>query len=43
MNTSKKPDLGSTLSESGRPEDFVVPFDDKRSIRRIILTESTLS
>ena len=43
MNTSKKPDLGFTVSESERPEDFVVPFDDKRSIRRIILPESILS
>jgi hypothetical protein len=40
MNTSKRPDLGFVESEPG--EDFVVPFDDKRSIRRIILIEEIL-
>jgi hypothetical protein len=43
MNTSKKPDVGFTVSETKQPEDFVVPFDDKRSIRRIILTQKILS
>lgn len=43
MNTSKKPDLGFTVAEKANHEDLVVPFDDKRSIRRIILTEGILS
>lgn len=42
MNTSKKPDLGFVVAESGHEEDFVVPFDDKRSIRRIHLTKDIL-
>ncbi|HYL46489.1 MAG TPA: hypothetical protein VEU52_05645, partial [Candidatus Limnocylindrales bacterium] len=42
MNTSKRPDLGFTIIETQPGEDFVVPFDDKRSIRRIILTEGIL-
>jgi len=42
INTSKKPDLGFTFHEDEPQEEFVVPFDDKRSIRRIILTEEIL-
>lgn len=42
MNTSRRPDLGFLVHEPNT-EEFVVPFDDKRSIRRIILTEKILS
>lgn len=42
MNTSKKPDPGFSFSEDESGEDSIVPFDDKRSIRRIILTEAIL-
>lgn len=42
MNTSKRPEPGFTISEDQTEEDLIVPFDDKRSIRRIILTESIL-
>lgn len=43
MNTSKRPDLGfEVAAENGHGEDFVVPFDDKRSIRRINLTREIL-
>jgi len=42
LNTSKKPDLGFTIHEGSDQQDFLVPFDDKRSIRRIILTEKIL-
>jgi hypothetical protein len=42
MNTSRKPELGfEELSEVDEKE-YLVPFDDKRSIRRIILTRSIL-
>ncbi len=41
MNTSKKPDLGFDLA-NGDSSEYVVPFDDKRSIRRIILTQNIL-
>jgi hypothetical protein len=40
LNTSKQPTIG--LIEDGEGADFVVPFDDKRSIRRIVLTEDAL-
>lgn len=40
MNTSKEPQL-DMLTNMGK--DVVVPFDDKRSIRRIILDETILS
>jgi hypothetical protein len=43
LNTSKRPDLGFLAMEDPDPVEFIVPFDDKRSIRRIILTESTLA
>lgn len=42
MNTSKKPELGFTELPVDRPEEFVVPFDDKRRIRRIILDPKIL-
>ena len=42
MNTSKKPDVGFTELTSGASEDFIVPFDDKRSIRRIVLDPEIL-
>jgi hypothetical protein len=41
LGTSRQPDLG--LDELERSADLVVPFDDKRSIRRIILDEKVLS
>lgn len=43
MNTSKRPDMDFALSETNPGEDFIVPFDDKRSIRRIILTKDILT
>jgi hypothetical protein len=43
MNTSKRPELGFSVTEEVNPEEFVVPFDDKRSIRRIILSEKMLA
>ena len=43
LNTSKQPDLDLPVSDEYDGEDFVVPFDDKRSIRRIILTEAALA
>jgi len=44
MNTSKKPDLGfNPIPNEASAEDFIVPFDDKRSIRRIILSEKILA
>jgi hypothetical protein len=42
MNTSRKPDLGFE-SFDGDEQEYVVPFDDKRSIRRIILTADILN
>lgn len=42
LNTSKQPDL--EMSEMKKEhKDLIVPFDDKRSIRRIILKESDLT
>lgn len=40
LNTSKQPQLG--FIDFNGDEEFIVPFDDKRSIRRIILTEAIL-
>ncbi len=40
LNTSKQPAI--ELIVGGEGVDFVVPFDDKRSIRRIVLTEEAL-
>jgi hypothetical protein len=40
LNTSRAPDI--EFSDSDSAADFVVPFDDKRSIRRIILPRSIL-
>lgn len=42
MNTSKKPDAGFIDGGTCSDEDFIVPFDDKRSIRRIILDPDIL-
>jgi hypothetical protein len=42
MNTSRKPELGFEQLDKGEDREYVVPFDDKRSIRRIILTQATL-
>jgi hypothetical protein len=41
MKTSGKPELGFEILEGDQPE-YIVPFDDKRSIRRIILTADIL-
>lgn len=43
LNTNSQPELNLITIENEVPEDFVVPFDDKRSIRRIILTKDTLN
>jgi hypothetical protein len=40
INTSKQPDID--FGESIESSDIVVPFDDKRSIRRIVVDEQTL-
>lgn len=40
MYTSKKPELGFEAEENRSPDDFIVPFDDKRSIN---LTADILS
>jgi len=42
MNTSKRPELGFTEVPDGIQEDRVVPFDDRRSIRRIVLRPEIL-
>lgn len=42
LNTSRKPELGFEPSADEVGEDYIVPFDDKRSIRRIILTDEFL-
>jgi hypothetical protein len=43
LNTTKKPELEFVDVDSRiQGEDFIVPFDDKRSIRRIVLTEEIL-
>ncbi len=42
LNTSNAPDLDMELTDSYGSE-FVVPFDDKRSIRRIVLKEDVLN
>lgn len=41
INTSKQPEIDFKL-ESTESEENVVPFDDKRSIRRIVLTKEIL-
>ncbi len=41
LNTSKQPQINLVEDASGT--EYVVPFDDKRSIRRIILGEDVLS
>jgi hypothetical protein len=42
LNTSKKPQDGRVPADQETSEGFIVPFDDKRSIRRIILTKDIL-
>jgi hypothetical protein len=42
MNTTRRPEMGFDFLENADPSEYVVPFDDKRSIRRIILTEEYL-
>ena len=40
----KKPELEFvTIEERDAADDFIVPFDDKRSIGRIVLTEEILN
>ncbi len=41
INTSKQPQIEFEFMEE-QTEEFIVPFDDKRSIRRIILTKEIL-
>lgn len=41
MNTKKSPQITFEVA-SETTEDIIIPFDDRRSIRRIILDESTL-
>lgn len=44
LTTNKKPELEFiTIDERDTTEDFIVPFDDKRSIRRIVLTEEVIN
>jgi len=42
INTTKQPELDYVETEE-ESEDIIVPFDDKRSIRRIILSEDILN
>jgi len=43
LTTNKKPELDFIdIEERNEVDDFIVPFDDKRSIRRIILTKEIL-
>lgn len=42
MGTSKEPSVDLNENEETPPNEVIVPFDDKRSIRRIILTEDVL-
>jgi hypothetical protein len=43
MNTTRRPEMGFEFAESADdPSEYIVPFDDKRSIRRIILTKDHL-
>jgi hypothetical protein len=42
MNTTRKPDLGFETLDVADQSEYVVPFDDERSIRRIILTKDHL-
>ena len=44
LNTSKQPAIDLLIGppEEEAEEGFVVPFDDKRSIRRIVLTNRVL-
>ncbi|MBN3034803.1 MAG: hypothetical protein JW861_04400 [Bacteroidales bacterium] len=39
IQTTKEPDIDLIDGEEINTEEFIVPFDDKRSIRRIILSE----
>jgi hypothetical protein len=42
LNTKKQPELKLKMGKSDLSDDFIVPFDDKRSIRRVILSEDIL-
>lgn len=42
LGTARQPDTDVVLRDDVEDEDVVVPFDDKRSIRRIILDKSIL-
>lgn len=42
MNTSRRPELDLIMLDSPDQSEYIVPFDDKRSIRRIILTKDYL-
>ncbi len=42
MNTTRRPELGFEQNEKIDDRDYIVPFDDKRSIRRIILSKGIL-
>ncbi len=43
LGTSKEPEIElKSIDDRKSPGKIVVPFDDKRSIRRIILTEAVL-
>ncbi len=42
MGTSKEPDIDLKFINEEQGRDMIVPFDDKRSIRRIILTKDVL-
>lgn len=43
LNTTKKPEIDLiNVDDRTTDDDFIVPFDDKRSIRRIILTNDIL-
>ncbi|MGJ1215348.1 ORC-CDC6 family AAA ATPase [Sphingobacterium multivorum] len=44
ITTNKKPEIDFlNVNDRNENDEFIVPFDDKRSIRRIILTETILS
>jgi hypothetical protein len=42
LGTSRAPQEISDNQSDGSPEEFLVPFDDKRRIRRVILTKQVL-
>jgi hypothetical protein len=42
LTTKKEPEIALVEVQDAETDDRVVPFDDKRSIRRIILSEKDL-